>query len=121
MVLINGLWPPRLALKKVVEGREFLGERWLLVAFGEVEPYLCPVEDTVARPNRIIRQTKTRGPHRPEELVLLHPATQRIEDAGAEVPLHLPGVVVVGALDRLIDPVGDGLLGAALIGVTEGE
>src|SRR6201986_1649664 len=121
MVLINGLWPARLALKKVIEGREFLGERWLLVAFSEVGPYLCPVEDTVARPDRIIRQTKTRRPHRPEELVLLHPATQRIEDEAAEVPLHLPGVVVVGALYRLIEPVDHGLLRAALIGVTEGE
>src|SRR5271155_5254513 len=109
MVLLNGLRPTWLALKKVIEGRELLGERWLLVAFGEIEPYLCPVEDPVARPDRIIRQPETRRPHCPKELVLLHSATQRIEDPAAEVPLNLPRVVIVGALYRLIEPVGHGL------------
>jgi SP family arabinose:H+ symporter-like MFS transporter len=48
-----------LAQEEVIKRRELLVEGWLLEALGEVGPYLCAVEDPLARPHRIIGQTET--------------------------------------------------------------
>src|ERR1700733_9292397 len=121
MVLLNRFSAALLAHKEVIQGRELLVEGWLLEALGEVGPYLSAVEDPLARPHRIIGQTETGHTHRPKKLVLLHPASKRIEKPAVVVALQLPGVVIIGALYILIEPVDDGLPRSALIVVAKGK
>ena len=58
----------------------------------------------MAGTNRIIGQPDTRRADRPKQLVLLYPASQRVEEPVLVVPLNLRGVVIVGALQGLIEP-----------------
>ena len=104
--LLDRLLASLLREKEVVEAAELLIERRLLVAIGEVKADLGAMKQSIVRANRIIDQPDARSAHRPKELVLLCPSPERVVEPVLVVSFNLRRVVVVGAIQGLIDPIG---------------
>jgi len=106
---------PTILVQEVIERTELLQQRRLLIALGIIEGHAGSVKDALARLDEVIGRAHARRADGSVEIVFLNCAAGRVEEAVVQLAVQLAVVVVVGALELVVEEVGLRILRATLI------